>query len=206
MSAPSAATLYHLAPLGEYEQAAHTGTFTPRTYEQVGSRAPTWSGHCSLTPLAPFPQDGFTHLTADAESLVDIGNHFYRDTAGEFVVLSLDASKLKGEVKWEPAAGVGETPPHVTGGVALFPHLVRVERVVRRGSTHVVISFSATAVRAHQSGCSDRSHICRPHAQREDAWLVVGHRGRPHKSGLAQARSLVRCPAHGFECGGIAVT
>ena len=103
MAAQGATTLYHLLPAAEWEasQAAGKG-YTPKTYEQ----------------------DGFVHLSADADALVDIGNHFYRSVLGDFLVLSLDASKLTAPVRWEAAAAVGDTPPH-TAGQQLFPHLVR---------------------------------------------------------------------------------
>jgi uncharacterized protein (DUF952 family) len=42
---------------------------------------------------------------------------------GDFVLLSLDRSKLGAEVKFEAAAAVGDAPPPDTA--QLFPHLVR---------------------------------------------------------------------------------
>jgi uncharacterized protein (DUF952 family) len=103
MAAQSATTLYHLLPAAEWEASQAAGKlYTPRTYAA----------------------DGFVHLSADADALVDIGNHFYGSIPGDFLVLSLDASKLTSPVRWEPAAAVGDTPPH-TAGQQLFPHLVR---------------------------------------------------------------------------------
>ena len=103
MAAQGATTLYHLLPAAEWEasQAAGQG-YTPKTYVQ----------------------DGFTHLSADADALCTIGNHFYGSIPGDFLVLSLDASKLTSPVRWEPAAAVGDLPPH-TSDQQIFPHLVR---------------------------------------------------------------------------------
>ena len=51
------ATLYHLIPQAEWEAAKSRGTtYFPPSYGA----------------------DGFTHLSDDADSLVDIANHFYR--------------------------------------------------------------------------------------------------------------------------------
>ncbi|EFJ53156.1 hypothetical protein VOLCADRAFT_86151 [Volvox carteri f. nagariensis] len=52
-------------------------------------------------------QDGFIHLTADPAFLLGIGNHFYRDVPGDFLLLVLDPAKLTAKVVFEPAAAVG---------------------------------------------------------------------------------------------------
>jgi ribosome assembly protein SQT1 len=69
-----------------------------------------------------------------------VANHFYTDVPGDYVVLELDARALAGEVKWEPAADVGDKETFAKGGAeaeageeqegadkgvgtALFPHL-----------------------------------------------------------------------------------
>ncbi len=49
-----------------------------------------------FTPIAP--QDGFIHLTADPDFLLGIGNHFYRDVPGQFLLLVLDPAKLTAKV------------------------------------------------------------------------------------------------------------
>ena len=43
-------------------------------------------------------QDGFIHLTQDAELLLPVANHFYTGVDGAFAVLELDPSKLTAEV------------------------------------------------------------------------------------------------------------
>ena len=50
-------------------------------------------------------QDGFIHLSHRAETLIPIGNNFYRSTANPFVVLKLDPSKLSSEVGSQLDAG-----------------------------------------------------------------------------------------------------
>ncbi|GAX75273.1 hypothetical protein CEUSTIGMA_g2718.t1 [Chlamydomonas eustigma] len=54
-----------------------------------------------------YQQDGFIHLTKDPQFLLGIGNHFYKAVQGEYLLLVLDAEKLKAKVIFEPAAPVG---------------------------------------------------------------------------------------------------
>lgn len=98
-------------------------------------------------------QDGFTHLTEDPKLLISVANHFYTDSKDDWLCLVLDNSKLANEVsglgctcdaahlhfpfwllyrdmvilqvKYEPAAPVGEKPRHVHPGKeeSVFPHL-----------------------------------------------------------------------------------
>jgi uncharacterized protein (DUF952 family) len=107
-AAAAAATLpplFHLVPLADWEKLEASGEdYLPATYDA----------------------DGFTHMTEDASVLLTVANHFYTDIPGEFIVLSCDQTKLKGEVKYEPAAPVGEKasyekPP--AEDEPLFPHL-----------------------------------------------------------------------------------
>ena len=50
-------------------------------------------------------QDGFIHLSHRPETLIPIGNNFYRSIANPFVVLKLDQSKLSSEVGSQLEAG-----------------------------------------------------------------------------------------------------
>ena len=50
-------------------------------------------------------QDGFIHLSHRPETLIPIGNNFYRSIANPFVVLKLDQSKLSSEVGSQLVAG-----------------------------------------------------------------------------------------------------
>eukprot|EP01024_Parvocaulis_polyphysoides_P034163 TRINITY_DN3024_c1_g1_i1.p3 TRINITY_DN3024_c1_g1~~TRINITY_DN3024_c1_g1_i1.p3 ORF type:complete len:136 (+),score=28.11 TRINITY_DN3024_c1_g1_i1:115-522(+) len=79
--------LYHLVQKNLWDEAKLTGSqYEPPTYKQ----------------------DGFTHLTDKAENLLPIGNAFYNDIQGDFLVLEIAANKLKGEVKFEDPAAVGD--------------------------------------------------------------------------------------------------
>merc|ERR1712176_615275 len=57
---------------------------------------------------ATYTQDGFTHLSDNYQVLLTIGNHFYTDIVGDFIVLEISQEKLKDEVKFEAAAPVGD--------------------------------------------------------------------------------------------------
>lgn len=100
-----------------------------------------------------YDQDGFIHLTKKAELLLPVANHFYKDVpgpiaaaamrtrselasakhvtsstrTGKYLVLKIDEFRLSAEVKYEPAAPVGEkeTTNFSQNGsqVELFPHL-----------------------------------------------------------------------------------
>ena len=102
----SMSVLYHLAP------------------------APAWRA-CREAGEAFFPEsyglDGFIHLTEKAELLLPVANHFYRGDTRAWLLLVLDAGKLKAEVKMEPAADVGTTKTTAfepgAETVPLFPHL-----------------------------------------------------------------------------------
>lgn len=138
-TAPPHAILYHLAPAARWAAVAAEGgeDYKPETYDV----------------------DGFTHLTADPSLLLTVGNSFYKESKGDWLLLDLDVSKLgPREVKYEPAAPVGETQPSEElkkkqkggdggegggdgeGAETLFPHLyggipkssvVRERKVVR---------------------------------------------------------------------------
>ncbi|KAL4419496.1 hypothetical protein ABPG77_002282 [Micractinium sp. CCAP 211/92] len=60
------------------------------------------------TACLEYQQDGFIHLTADPALLLPVANHFYTSSRGDWLVLVLDAGKLTAEVKFEPAAPVGD--------------------------------------------------------------------------------------------------
>jgi len=44
------------------------------------------------------PQDGFIHLTQEAELLLGVANQFYQDVPGTFLVLALDPARLTSKV------------------------------------------------------------------------------------------------------------
>lgn len=87
----------------------------------------TWE-HCVSTSAPYYPstyeQDGFIHLTKDPSFLLKVANHFYREPADtEWILLVIDGAKLTSEVKYEPAAPVGDKQQPVGDDVPLFPHL-----------------------------------------------------------------------------------
>lgn len=51
------------------------------------------------------------------------GNHFYRETPGDWLVLRIDPAKLSAAVKLERAAQVGDKEAHTADEDKLFPHL-----------------------------------------------------------------------------------
>lgn len=69
-----------------------------------------------------------------AHAQVTIGNHFYKQIEGSYLVLEIEGAKLSSEVKLEPAAPVGSTEPHTKISEQLFPHLygpINIESVVK---------------------------------------------------------------------------
>ena len=97
--------LYHLVAKSEWKAATDKGVeYYPPTYAA----------------------DGFVHLTANPSLLLEVANHFYKDDRREYLVLVLNPEKLRGTVKFEAAAAVGDKETK-TGGyakeAALFPHL-----------------------------------------------------------------------------------
>ena len=62
--------------------------------------------------------EGFIHCSKTSQ-IVDVANTFYRGQHG-LVLLVIDPSKLKAELKWEPPAE--PVPTHAREG-ELFPHI-----------------------------------------------------------------------------------
>ena len=48
--------------------------------------------------LLPTKQDGFIHLTKEAELLLGVANHFYKQVPGDFLVLAIDSKQLSSKV------------------------------------------------------------------------------------------------------------
>ena len=97
----AAAVYFHMLPAAELAAARACGEHRPAAYAA----------------------DGFVHLGSNAETLVDTGNHFYQSVPGEWYVLTIDAAKLRAEVKIEPAAPVGSVASPEAAAGLLFPHL-----------------------------------------------------------------------------------
>jgi len=52
-----------------------------------------------LPTLPPTPiQDGFIHLTKEADLLLGVANHFYKQVPGDFLVLAIDSKQLSSKV------------------------------------------------------------------------------------------------------------
>ncbi len=76
-------------------------------------------------------REGFIHATQGDDLLLQIANAFYKDQPGEFVVLSIDESRLTSEVRWEapaPSPADAIPPEAIVNDVAsaeapLFPHI-----------------------------------------------------------------------------------
>lgn len=95
-------TLYHLIQKDLWEQAKQSGKpYLPPTYEA----------------------DGFIHLTKEANLLLGVANHFYRQVPEDFLVLAIDSKQLTSKVVFEDAAPVGNTEAMQSKEVQQFPHL-----------------------------------------------------------------------------------
>lgn len=95
-------TLYHLVQKELWQEAKGAGKpYYPPTYEA----------------------DGFIHLTKEADLLLGVANHFYKQVPGDFLVLAIDSKQLSSKVVFEPAAPVGTTEALAAKEQQLFPHL-----------------------------------------------------------------------------------
>ncbi len=99
--------IFHLALVDDWQNALdENSTYFPPTYEA----------------------DGFTHGTADAAKLLDVANHFYVESEGDWLCLRMTEESLANagiEVRYEPAAAVGDQDGAFEGsGEILFPHLM----------------------------------------------------------------------------------
>ncbi|MFT5012637.1 MAG: hypothetical protein ACJA2O_004539 [Candidatus Azotimanducaceae bacterium] len=107
--------IYHLALQADWDEVVDNATiYYPPTYGQ----------------------DGYTHGTGNLERLLEVANHFYQASQGDWVCLVMTVESLAETdvlVKFEPAANVGnqdgdfdgnqdttnpELFPHIYGGIA----------------------------------------------------------------------------------------
>ncbi|MEM7612087.1 MAG: DUF952 domain-containing protein [Pseudomonadota bacterium] len=74
-----------------------------------------------------YADDGFTHATANADLLLEVGNHFYTDIPGEWLCLRMTAASLADagiRIVFERSAPVGDKQGDFSGSQdQLFPHL-----------------------------------------------------------------------------------
>lgn len=87
--------------------------------------AAEWLAWPTTEPFRPadFERDGFLHCTAEPEILLQIANAVFKDTPGEFLVLTIDPAKVTapGGVKFE--APVPALPASHPLAQHLFPHI-----------------------------------------------------------------------------------
>jgi uncharacterized protein (DUF952 family) len=73
-----------------------------------------------------YDQDGFVHGTADPAKLLEVANHFYTESQGDWLCLEMTEASLAAKgvtVKFEAAAAVGDQPGELGGEPILFPHI-----------------------------------------------------------------------------------
>ena len=83
---------------------------------------PRWQSWPVDTDYLPaeYANDGFVHCTAGDELMVAVANRFYRNVAGEFMVLVIDTTRLTSPLLWEaPQPGDTLAPlfPHIYGPI-----------------------------------------------------------------------------------------
>lgn len=105
--------IYHMCLLNNFLEQTNnaedgTGTYFPPTYGV----------------------DGFIHATKEATLLLDIANHFYTDSVGDWICIEIEPSLLPNgaeSVVYEAAAPVGDKTayeseqtkfPHIYGGIS----------------------------------------------------------------------------------------
>jgi uncharacterized protein (DUF952 family) len=86
--------------------------------------AAAWLGKEDEQYFPPtFERDTFIHCSPNVDDqLLDIANHFYRSSEGDWIVLTIDVSKLKSEVRWEQPMAVGDIETELAD-TELMPHI-----------------------------------------------------------------------------------
>lgn len=94
-----------------------------------------------------YPDDGFTHATANPKYLLGVLNHFYKDVKADWLCLKMSRESLAAAhltLKWESPSPVGTTPalsqeqsggeffPHIYGGIPADGSVVLEETTVHR--------------------------------------------------------------------------
>lgn len=70
-----------------------------------------------------YKADGFVHASAFAPDLIATANNFYKSVRGNWICISLNPNMLDGEIKYEPAAAVGNIASNDTTNAPKFPHI-----------------------------------------------------------------------------------
>ena len=86
--------LYHLALASDWESAVEAGSYDISTIGRT------------------IAEEGFMHMSFEAQ--VDgVASRFYREVAEPLVLLTIDLTKVDGEVKLEVPPGANEAFPHL---------------------------------------------------------------------------------------------
>jgi len=91
--------IHHLVPAAEYAATPAGQPYVPSAYAA----------------------DGFIHCTRQPAVLIEVANRFYRDVAGEFLVLDIDPQRLTAELRDE--VPLPPAPPGSVLAGVLFPHI-----------------------------------------------------------------------------------
>lgn len=82
----------------------------------------TKSGGLYVSPT--FQDDKFIHATKEPEFLIDVANHFYKESVGDWVCIKIIPELLGSPVVYESPAPVGNTEAFDHEGDApVFPHI-----------------------------------------------------------------------------------
>jgi uncharacterized protein (DUF952 family) len=87
---------------------------------------------------AAFEADGFIHCTDGAQNVIDTANRYYRDDRRDYVVLVIDRSRVRADLRYEDGARIY---PHIYGPLNRDA-IVRVVAVTR-APDGMFVSFEA---------------------------------------------------------------
>src|ERR1700761_6652376 len=90
--------IYHIARRADWERARADGEYTRSTVDKT------------------LAEEGFIHAS-QASQVARTANKFYRDVAGDLVLLVIDPGLLRAEVRYEDVPGAELPFPHVHGPV-----------------------------------------------------------------------------------------
>jgi len=121
------------------------------------------------------------------------GNHFYRETPGDWLVLRIDPAKLSAAVKLERAAPVGDKEAHTADEEKKFPHLygpLNLDAVVEEAAMDRTSSGKFLGILVC-TRCACRE-LCLRLTSRPATPPTVGRGGHPQPLRLAQVAELRR--------------
>ena len=88
--------IYHIATRADWERALADGEYTRSTVDKT------------------LAEEGFIHASQSSQ-VAGTANKFYRDVAGDLVLLVIDPGLLRAEVRYEDVPGAELPFPHVYG-------------------------------------------------------------------------------------------